>query len=330
MQYRKVGNSDLSVSVIGFGCWGIAGGEMWGPQNESDSVAALQAAADSGITFFDTAEAYGDGYSEEITGRALASRRSSVVIATKVGPTHLEAKDLTTACEQSLSRLGTDRIDLYQIHWPEPEANFDEVAATLVRLREAGKIRYVGVSNFDESDLAPYPDDLFVSNQMSYSLAFRAIEFSVIPCCKARGLSIIPYSVLLHGVLAGRFESADDVPVSRARTRHFGSTREQTRHGEQGHEELLFSTVAKIHSIAGDAGLPMRTLAILWIASQPSVATIPVGSRTEAQALSNAAVGDLSLDNETMARLSDATESLKQEMGPSPDMWASPGRIGRT
>ena len=146
---RKIENADIEVSGIALGCWQFAGGQMWGDQDDRNSIAAVDAALDSGITLFDTAEGYGAGKSEEVLGRALKGKRSSAIIATKAsGPTYAP-EELIGACEKSLERLQTDYIDIYQIHWPrdqmvEPAEIFEGVR----RLREAGKVRFMSSSGF--------------------------------------------------------------------------------------------------------------------------------------------------------------------------------------
>lgn len=327
MEYRKLGTSDLNVSAIAFGAWGIAGGSMWGEQDEADSIDALKAAVDAGITFIDTAEAYGGGYSEEVIGRALAKRRGDITLATKVSPTNLAPADLRASCEASLSRLQTDYVDLYQIHWPTDDVDPDAVVETLSKLRDEGKIRYVGVSNFGPGDLAPYPKDLFMSNQLAYSIAFRAIEYALVGASLERGMSIITYSSLLHGVLTGKLANADEVPEGRARTRHFSGSRPQARHGEAGHEQTLFALVDDMREVAEEAGLSVREVAMLWVLAQKGVATILAGSRTAAQAESNAAVAEKKLAPEHIERLTKASEPLKTAMGPNPDMWKADSRV---
>lgn len=328
MEYRRLGTSDLVASAIGFGCWGISGGGMWGDQDESDSIEALRAALDAGITFYDTAEAYGGGYSEEVVGKALHDRRSEIVLATKLSPSNLAPADLRTSVEASLGRLQTDVIDLYQIHWPSPPGDADETVATFEALRNEGKVRFFGVSNFGSLDLARYPADLFVSNQISYSLAFRATEYDLIGASVDRSMSIIAYSALLHGVLTGKYSSADDVPSGRARTRHFSGNRTDARHGEAGHEETLFALVAELKAVAAEAGLPAREVAVLWVLAQRGVATVLAGSRNVQQAVENASIGEHVLDPQLAERLTRASEALKREMGPNPDMWQATSRVG--
>ncbi len=327
MEYRRLGESELEVSAIGFGCWGISGGSMWGDQDEADSIAALKAGVDAGINFYDTAEAYGDGYSEEIIGRALADRRGDIVLATKVSPANLDPERLVASCEASLRRLRTDSVDLYQIHWPNPPGDPDAVAETLQKLRDEGKIRYAGVSNFGPVDLDRYPAGLFISNQLAYSVAFRAIEYHLVGASVSRGMSIIAYSALLHGILAGKYRSPEDVPEGRGRTRHFSSDRPGVRHGEEGHEELLFALVDEMEQIANESGLTIREVAMLWVLAQDGVATILAGSRTPSQAADNASVAGRSLDPALVGRLTRASDALKKAMGPNPDMWQSQSRV---
>jgi aryl-alcohol dehydrogenase-like predicted oxidoreductase len=325
--YRRLGRSDLEISTIGYGCWGIAGGPMWGPQNETESVRALQAACDEGVNFFDTAEAYGAGYSEEVVGKALADRRDAVIIASKVLPANLTPDALRHSCENSLRRLRTDYIDLYQLHWPEPSVPADEVVATLEELRAEGKIRLAGVSNFGPVDLERYPEETFVSNQVAYSLLFRAVENAVIPATRERGMSLITYSSLLHGILGGDYTAADQVPPARARTRHFSADRDETRHGEPGHERLVFETLARINELAREAGLETRAMAIRWIADRPGVTSVLIGSRTVRQARANVALGEGPLDPGISEKLEEITAPLKEAMGPNPDMWQTDSRI---
>ena len=153
MQLRKLGNTEIAVSAVGMGCWAIVGDSTWGPQDEADTLAAIEAALSSGVNFFDTAEAYGDGFSEEILGKAFRGMRDKVVIATKASPNHHEPSRLKKACEDSLRRLRTDYIDVYQLHWPSREVPFDDTWEAMRVLQQEGKIRAASVSNFGAKDL---------------------------------------------------------------------------------------------------------------------------------------------------------------------------------
>lgn len=235
MQYRRLGKTDITVSIVAMGCWALAGGSMWGRQDEAESIATVRAGLDAGVNFFDTAEGYGGGDSEAVLGRALAGRRHEAVIATKVSRSHLAGDEVLRACERSLQRLKTDYIDLYQIHWPSRTAPLEETMETLERLREQGKVRAIGVCNFGVGDLS---DLLKVgwaeTNQLPYSLLWRAIEHQILRKCVDEGIGILCYSPLVQGLLTGKFSSADDVPEERARTRLFSGNRPQSRHGGAG------------------------------------------------------------------------------------------------
>jgi len=329
MEYRTLGNSDIEVSTVGFGCWAIVGGFNWGPQDERDSIAALRAAFDAGVTFFDSAEMYGDGASEQLVGKALGRLRDQVVIASKVGPDHYAPDQLRAACERSLRHLGSDYLDLYQLHWPNREIPVAETLGLMAELRDEGKIRAIGVSNFGPRDLA---DALaagvpIVSNQLAYSLLFRAIEFEILPLCVESGLSVLCYSPMLQGLLTGKFVSADDVPVDRARTRHFASTRRDARHSDSGAETATFASVEQVRRAADLVGKPMANVALAWLLEQEGVTAVIAGGRSPQQALVNAAAADLELSPDILADLAAATDALKQALGPNADMWQTDSRI---
>lgn len=333
MQYRKLGQADIDVSVIAMGCWGIGGGAMWGTVDDDESVATIHAALDSGINFFDTAEVYGSGHSEEVMGRAFKGRRHQAVIATKASPSHYAPEALREACDASLRRLRTDYIDLYQLHWPiRTDVRLEDVVGTLDELKGAGKLRAVGVCNFGPKNLTEVeravPDsDPWVSNQLAYSLLWRAIEFEIVPACERLGMGILAYSALLHGLLTGRYDHADQVPQGRARTRHFSTDRPEARHGEPGQEDLTFSTVAAIRSIAQQNGLSMTELALAWVVHQPQVSAVLAGATKAEQIRENARVAQIRLDDELLKSLDEATRELRDAFGANADMWQSPGRM---
>ncbi len=330
MRYRLIGETSIRVSTIGFGTWALAGGFTWGTQDERDAEAALQIAVEEGVTFFDTAPAYGDGRAEQLLGRTLANVRDRVVIATKVAPDQLDPQALRHSCEQSLANLRSDYIDLLQIHWPNPKANMDAALETLNELRSAGKIRAFGVSNFGCRDLTPClkrREWMPASNQLAYSLLFRAIEYEIQPFCVKNNISILCYSPLLHGLLTGKFIKPDDVPPERARTRHFSKTRPHTRHGEEGAEAETFAAVDTIRQVAHDLEAPMANVAISWLLEREGVASVVVGARNAIQARRNARAGNLVLPPAIVRKLAQLTEPLKRKLGPNPDMWESPPRI---
>lgn len=322
MQLRQLGNTSLMVSPVGVGFWGIVGGDYWGPQDEDDTIDAVHCALDVGINLFDTAEAYGDGYSEQMLGRALKGRRSEAVIASKVGPSNLAPDDLRAACERSLKRLDTDTIDLYQVHWPNWDLPYEDTMDTLLELQRAGKIRVIGVSNFGPLDM---PDMLqhgrYEANQLPYSLLWRAIEYEIQPQCVRENISILPYSPLNQALLTGRYRDADEMPYSRTRTRHFRGDRRDSRHGTPGFEKETFEAVEAIREICADINQQMVHVALAWLLQKPAVTSVLAGARNREQIESNLIAGSLSLSPETMGRLDDATADLKAKLGPEPDMW---------
>ena len=330
MQFRELGQTGIQVSTIGMGCWAIVGGLNWGHQEKRDSLAALRAAYDAGITFFDTAEMYGDGYSEQLIAEALSDVRDRLVIASKVSPEHFARDDLRAACERSLRHLRTDYLDLYQLHWPNRHAPLEESLETLEALRQEGKIRAYGVSNFGPQDLdacraAGYP---ICSNQVAYSLLFRAIEYEIAPRCIERNISILCYSPLLHGLLTGKFSSIDEIPEDRARTRHFDARRRpQARHGENGAEDLLMETIEGVRHVAGELGESMAGVALAWLQRQPGVASVIMGARRPEQALRNARSADTRLPDAVVEQLNALSHPLKVRLGPNADMWQSEPRV---
>ena len=323
MEYRKLGQTEISVSVMAMGCWAITGDSTWGEQDESESIATIRAALDVGINFFDTAEMYGAGYSEELLSKALTGKRDEVVLASKLNQDRMvDPSQIREACEGSLRRLGTDYLDLYQIHWSHPDARWPEVFEALENLRTEGKIRAIGVSNLGTQDMQRIPADLrCCSNQLPSSMLWRSIEYDIESVCIEKGLGILCYSPLAQGLLAGKFFDPDSVPEGRARTRWFSSNRPQTRHGEPGQEELTFATLEKIQEISDGLHQPMARLALDWLLQRPGVTSVLVGARSPNQIKENARAADLALAPTAIHALTELTEDLKQALGPNPDMW---------
>ncbi len=329
MKYRTLGKTGITVSTVSFGCWAIIGGFNWGHQEKKDSLDALSAAYDAGINFFDTAEAYGNGHSEQLIAEALGKKRDKIIIASKASPSHFTREKLRQACERSLKNLRTDYMDLYQLHWPNRDVPIEETLESLEELKQEGKIRAYGVSNFGPRDLEDCLQTGFkiCSNQMAYNLLFRAVEYEVLSLCKDNDISLLCYSPIMQGLLTGKFRSIDDVPEDRQRTRHFSRSRAQARHDEKGAEKEVIDAVSQIRKIAEDAGISMTALSIAWLLSRPAVATAIVGGRNAAQVKENALASDVTLDKDTVSRLSQATEALKKELGKNLDMWESDSRV---
>lgn len=313
---------------MAMGCWALGGDRFWGAQDEAESIAAVHAALDVGVNFFDTAEAYGAGRSEQVLGKALAGRRGRAVIATKVSPSHLSRQEIERACESSLRRLQSDYIDLYQIHWPNRQVPLAESMEALERLRRAGKVRAIGVCNFGVKDLS----DLLAlgrcqSNQLPYSLLWRAIEYQIRGKCIEEGVGMLAYSPLAMGLLTGKLRAADEVPEGRASTRLFSNQRPAARHGEAGRESEVFATVEKVRQISQKIQEPMAKVAIAWALGQPGMTSVIVGARNPDQIRRNAQALDLELPSDVVDELNEATRELKRKLGPNPDMWQSESRF---
>jgi myo-inositol catabolism protein IolS len=326
MEYIKLPNSELKVSRIAFGAWPIVGGFNWGPQDDKDSKAALRAAFEEGINFFDTAEAYGNGKSEELIAEVLYPYRDKIVIATKVSPQSFKYIDLKNSCENRLKILKTDYVDMLQLHWPNREVPVQETILALEDLKKEGKILSYGLSNFGKEDLkkAISGGAKPASNQLPYNLIWRAIEFDILPACISYNIPVLCYMPIMQGLLAGKFNTADEVPEDRARTRHFSSSRPQTRHQESGFEKETFDTIDKIRSLAGQINIPMADLSMGWLLAQEGVASIIVGARNEVQVKRNIRAMNISLSEEIRQELKEITDPLKEKLGNNADMWQGP------
>lgn len=338
MRYRKLGANGPEVSVLSFGAWQLADDAYWGEDPAADAKETVRAALDAGITLFDTAEGYGNGASERVLGQALGADRDKVLIASKVSSTHCTAQGVLAACEASLQRLGTDRIDLYQVHWPfrttpfltgygqpcEGQGTFEEVYGAMKQLQEQGKIVHIGVSNFGPGDLASWMETGdAVSDQLGYNMLFRAIEYNVAPACRKYGLGILAYMPLMQGLLTGRYTTLDAIPPQRRRTRHFSGASEHTRHDEAGCENLLMHTIREVKAFSEAIGVPMAVVSLAWVLAQPGVSTAILGARKAAQLSQNLLAADIDLGPAAIAQLNEVSFPLKRHMGRNPDMWQS-------
>lgn len=328
MKYTKLGNSELTVSAVTLGCMTFTGDANWGPQDEKDSIDTIRAALDAGITSFDTAEGYANGLTEEILAKALGKDREKVVIMSKVSGNHLAKADLIAACENSLKRMKTDYIDLYQIHWPNYDIPVSETMEALEILKEQGKIREIGVSNHGVGNL----DEVLacgkvVSNQLAYNMLTRGIEYSIVPKCMENGIGILTYSSLAQGLLTGKYMTPDSFPIDRARFKIFDNVkRTKARHGLSGCEDEAFGAIAKIKAICDEIGENMADVALAWSLAQPGITSVIAGARTIEQAKTNAKGGNLELSADIISELTKITEPVKAYIGDDADPWAF-GRI---
>jgi myo-inositol catabolism protein IolS len=325
MDYILLPHTDFKVARLAFGAWPIVGGFNWGPQDEKDSRATLRAAYDAGINFFDTAKMYGNGKSEELLSRELSDVRDKIFIAHKVSPDELAYPDIKEACHDRLKMLNTDYIDLLQIHWPNWDVPIEEAIRGLEELKDEGKIRAYGVSNFGTEDLnnAIAAGARLSGNQLPYNLLWRAIEFEIVPDCEKHNVPVLCYMPILQGLLTGKFSSADEVPEDRARTRHFSPKRPLIRHQEQGQEELTFETIHKLKHFAGELSVSLSDLSMAWLLAQPVVGCILVGARNVEQITRNVNAVNVKLTEDDVKKLNEITDPLKQAFGKNPDMWQS-------
>lgn len=322
MQYRRLSDSELNVSVLAFGAWQLAHDAYWGADADADPVGAVHKAVEIGVNLFDTAEMYNEGESERVLGQALKGIRDKVYIASKVSPDHLHPVAVRNACETSLKNLDTDWIDLYQVHWPSREVPFDDTYGALLQLKEEGKIREIGLSNFGTEDLGRWCSiGSAVSNQLCYNLLFRAIEYDIVPECVKRNIGILAYMPLMQGILSGRWDSVEVIPQKRRRTRHFAPDREGVMHTEPGCERETMDTVRELNVIADDLGETSATVAMAWLIAQPGVSSVVAGARKPAQVERNHRAATLHLPEKTITRLDEASAALKKRLGANADAW---------
>jgi aryl-alcohol dehydrogenase-like predicted oxidoreductase len=315
MKYKKLGNTDLNLSAITFGSFAI-GGWLWGGTEQNAALEAIKASYDLGVTSIDTAPIYGQGFSEEIVGHAIKGiPRDKVQILTKYGMRWDLAKgtlvykskdnsgkdidiykyagkeSIIKECEDSLKRLGTDYIDLYQLHWPDVITPIEETMEAVNQLIKQGKIRYAGVCNYNVEQLAEAEKYVnLASNQVPYSMVVRDIEEKVVPYCIENGKGILAYSPLERGLLTGKMKPGYKFGEGDQRaTRAFYKDENLRRTNE---------FLEKIKPIADAKGLSLGQLVILWTLEQPGITIALVGARNAEQAIQNAKATEASLTTE--------------------------------
>jgi aryl-alcohol dehydrogenase-like predicted oxidoreductase len=283
---KALGNSDLRLTPIGYGAWAIGGGNWefgWGSQDESESIAAIHRALDSGVNWIDTAAVYGLGHSEEVVGKALKGRPTKPLVFTKCSMRwfpdrkiyrSLKAGSLQEEVEDSLRRLCVDTIDLYQIHWPNPEDEIEEGWETLARFQEQGKVRFIGVSNFSveqmkrAQQIAP-----ITSLQPPYSLLRRDIEKEILPFCLENNIGVINYSPMVSGLLTGKMtaERVKNLPEDdwRKRSPNFQSPK----------LERNLELAELLKDIGNQHGVQAGVVAIAWTLRHPAITAAIVGAR---------------------------------------------------
>jgi aryl-alcohol dehydrogenase-like predicted oxidoreductase len=294
MEQRRLGKDGPLVPVIGLGAFPFSG--AMGDVTDERSIRVVHRALDAGMTVIDTAEAYGRGRSEEVIGQALQGRRrESAFIATKVWRP-LTRDRIRRAIERSLQRLRMDYVDLYQVHWPDPETPVEETMQTMDELAREGKVRYVGVSNYDVSLLQrAMTVTRIVSNQVPYSLLDRRIEGEVMPFCRDNGVAIMPYSPLGKGVLTGKFDRTTTFPANDFRSSMSGFKGEKLERNLRVADEVV--------RLAYEKGVKPAQLAIAWTLARPEVAVCIPGATRPEQVEENAGAAGITFTTEDLERL---------------------------
>ena len=331
MEYRKIGKSDLELSLVTFGAW-ATGGWMWGGADRSDAVKAILASYELGVTSIDTAPIYGQGTSEEIVGEAIKELpRDKVQVLTKYGllwdsrqgKFYFSSKDnqgkkidlhkyagkesVINECENSLQRLGTDYIDLYQIHWPDITTPIEETMEAVEKLIMDGKVRYAGVCNFDATQLEEASKYLnVISDQVPYSMLRRDIENELVPHVIASNQSILAYSPLQRGVLTGKMKPGYKF--------NEGDNRASQPHYTDENILRTNNFLSKIRPLANEKNASLAQLVIRWTIEQPGITIALVGARDSKQAIQNAKAVDIKLSNEEISFINDELNKLKLEL----------------
>ena len=312
MTTHRLGRNGPEISRIGLGTWAIGGSGWkfaWGPQDDEDSISVIHEAIDAGMTWIDTAAVYGLGHSEEVVGRAVKDRRNKVMLFTKCSRrprgddivSVLDAASIREELEASLKRLQTDHIDLYQIHWPNPEPQIEEAWNEITRAVKAGKVRYAGVSNFTPDQMKRLePIHPITSLQPPYSMLRRGIENEILPFCGAHGIGVICYSPLQMGLLTGTFsrERVAGLPPDDLRGRNeYFSEPALTRN---------LKLVDRLRPIASRNGRTVGELALAWVLSHPEVTGVIVGGRRPGQARELAGAADWTLSEQDLKDINGA------------------------
>ena len=314
METRQLGKDGPFLTEIGLGTWAIGGPWSWGwgKQDDRESVAAIRRALELGVNWIDTAAVYGLGHAEEVVAQAIEGRRHEVFLATKCGlvwddrgrvRNNLEPESIRREAEESLRRLKTDVIDLYQIHWPDPNASIRRAWETMVKLQKAGKVRYIGVSNFDVPQLKQCLKVAPVQSlQPPYSLVRREIEEEILPFCRENGIGVVVYSPMASGLLTGKYDPNRLAPDDWRRKVDDFVEPKVTR---------FLKLVEKIRPIAARHGKTVGNLAVAWTLMNPAVTSAIVGARNVQQVEENIQAAGWRLTPEEMEEIN----ALLKELG---------------
>jgi myo-inositol catabolism protein IolS len=317
MELRSLGTSEVKITPIIMGAW-QAGKEMWVGIDDSETIKALRAAFEAGITTIDTAEYYGNGHSERIVGEALADVRDQVVYATKVFSNHLRYDQVMEACHGSLKNLKTDYLDLYQIHWPAGSwgtelVPIEETMRALNDLRKQGKIRAIGVSNFSRAQLEEASGHGRIDSlQPPYSLFWRYLEKDALDYCIESNITVLAYSSLAQGLLTGKF--GPDHKFAK------GDHRARNRLFQADNYQRVQQALDNLRPIAGRYEVSLAQLALAWIIAQPQTCAI-AGARKAEQVLDNAKAVKIQLLPDDLEEIDRIGRSVADHLDDNPVMW---------
>jgi aryl-alcohol dehydrogenase-like predicted oxidoreductase len=322
MQYTQLGQTDLHVSTVAYGTWQFGGD--WGSFEAREGQAAIRHALDLGVNFFDTAQGYGFGLSERILGEALApelkNRRESIVLATK-GGLRMEGQTLVRdasgvwlgqGVEESLRNLGVDYIDIYQVHWPDHHTRLEETAQALGKLKDEGKIRYIGVSNFNTAEMDAFESVRKIDTvQPPYDLFRRDIERDILPYCQKLGIGVLVYGPMAHGLLAGRYTPQTTFSSDDWRSKN------PVFQGEPFARNL--AVVERLKDVARQQGITVAQLAVAWVLANPVVDVAIVGARHPQQLDETTKAADVHLTPQTMGQIEQIMRDAVPMSGPTPE-----------
>jgi aryl-alcohol dehydrogenase-like predicted oxidoreductase len=315
MELRTLGASGVLVSAIGLGTWPM-GGEWWGGTDDAESIRTIHRAVELGVTLIDTAEAYARGHAEEVLGRAIAGRRHAVVIADKVAADHLRPQDIRTAFEGSCRRLGTDYIDVYFVHWPNIDLPIADAIGELERMREEGKIRAVGVSNFSADELAEAGRyGRIDALQPPYNLFWRFSEQAEVPYCREHAIGIMTYSSLAQGLLTGMLTAETRLPA--------GDQRPTTVLFQPEHYARCLEAVAQLQLIAAQYQKTVAQVALNWLVARPGVSAALVGARTVIEIEENTGAVSWALAPNDLAAVDRIGRTVVDALPVYPDMFGN-------
>lgn len=317
MKTKRLGSTDIRISPVIMGTW-QAGKAMWTGIEDKETVAAIRAGIDAGMTTIDTAPVYGNGHSERMVARALEGLRDRVVIATKVFADKLKYDLLKASCERSLKDLDTDYIDLFQIHWPSgsfksPKVPIEETMRALNELKSEGKIRAVGVSNFSRIQLEEAAEfGEIASLQPPYSLFWRQVETDAMPYCIQKEISILAYSPMAQGLLTGKFGPGHQFER--------GDHRRANRLFQPEHFEKALTALDQLKSIADKYDATLGQLALAWVVHQPNACAI-AGARNAEQVVQNARAAEIELLEEDLDAMDKIGRSVTDHLDDNPVLW---------